>query len=80
MDKDSDRRIIESLPCGILQVSLEGHILEANRAACSVLGLTFDEISSHFVTGFKAETFLEDGSICLEQDHSVSKCLATHQP
>ena len=76
----SDRRIIEFVPCGVVQVSPEGTILEANRAAQEVLGLTFDEISRRFVGGFNAETFWEDGSVCPALDHPVSKCLATHQP
>ncbi len=48
--------------------------------AQDVLGLTFDELSRRFVAGLGSETFWEDGSVCAEQDHPVSKCLATHQP
>ena len=79
VSEDFNRRIIESVPCGIVQVSLEGAILKANPVAQKVLGLTFDELSRRFVAGFESETFWEDGSICAAQDHPVSKCLATHQ-
>jgi PAS domain S-box-containing protein len=79
VSEDFNRRIIESVPCGIVQVSLEGAILKANPVAQKVLGLIFDELSRRFVAGFESETFWEDGSICAAQDHPVSKCLATHQ-
>ncbi len=78
--EDFNRRIMEAAPCGIVQVSLDGAILKANSVAQDVLGLTFDEISRCFVAGLKSETFWENGSVCPEQDHPVSKCLATHQP
>jgi len=80
MNNDFDRRIVPSVPCGIVQVSLEGDILEANFVAQSVLGLTFDEATGRFVAGCESVTFLEDGSVCPEQDHPLSKCLATRQP
>jgi signal transduction histidine kinase len=54
--------------------------VEANSVAQSVLGLTFDETTRRFVAGSESVTFLEDGSVCPEQDHPLSKCLATHQP
>ena len=80
VSEDFNRRIIEGVPCGIIQVSLEGAILKANSVAQNVLGLTFDELSRRFVADFESETFWEDGSVCAAQDHPVSKCLATHQP
>ena len=80
LSEDFNRRIIEGVPCGIVQVSLEGAVLKANSVAQKVLGLTFDELSQRFVAGFESETFWEDGSVCAAQDHAVSKCLATHQP
>jgi PAS domain S-box-containing protein len=79
VSEDFNRLIIESVPCGIVQVSLEGAILKANPVAQKVLGLTFDELSRRFVGGFESETFWEDGRICAAQDHPVSRCLATHQ-
>ena len=78
--EDFNRRIMEAAPCGIVQVSLDGAILKANSVAQDFLGLTFDELSQRFVPGFGSEIFWENGSVCPEQDHPVSKCLATHQP
>ena len=80
MKNDLDRRIVDSVPCGIVQVSLEGDILEANAVAQSVLGLTFDEATRRFVARCESITLLEDGSVCPAQDHPLSKCLATRQP
>ena len=51
VSEDFNRRIIEGVPCGIVQVSLEGAILKANSVAQNVLGLTFDELSRRFVAG-----------------------------
>src|SRR5580765_8009351 len=58
MNNGFNRRIIDSVPCGIVQVSLEGEILEANSVAQSALGLTFDEASQRFVAGCESVTFL----------------------
>jgi PAS domain S-box-containing protein len=80
MREDFNRQIIEAAPCGIVQVSREGAIVEANSVAQSVLGLTFDEPSRRYVPSLGAETIWEDGRVCAAQDHPVSKCLATQQP
>ena len=80
MKNDLDRRIVDSVPCGIVQVSLEGEILEANSVARTVLGLTFDQATRRFVARCESIALLEDGSVCPAQDHPVSKCLATRQP
>ena len=80
MSDDFNRRIIEAVPCGIVQVSRDGGIVEANSVAQDVLGLTFDQLSRRYVAGQGVETFWEDGRVFAEQDHPVSRCLATHQP
>jgi PAS domain S-box-containing protein len=78
--EDLHHRIIEAAPCGIVQVSLDGAILNANSVAQKILELTFDELPRRFVAGRDSEAIWEDGSVCAAQDHPVSKCLATHQP
>jgi len=78
--EDFNCRIVEAVPCGILHVSCEGAIVEANSVAQGVLGLTFDEPSHRYVPSLGSETFWEDGRVCAAQDHPVSKCLATQQP
>ena len=64
--EDFNRRIIESVPCGIVQVSLKGTILQANPVGQKLLGLT-SMSSRRFVGGFESETFWRS------QDHPVSK-------
>ncbi|MEW5979019.1 MAG: PAS domain S-box protein [Acidobacteriota bacterium] len=75
-----NRRIIEAVPCGLVVVSPEGAVLQANEVAQSILGLSFDEITKRYVADFEPETVREDGTPCPVEDYPVSKCLATGQP
>src|SRR5215510_2000868 len=77
--EELNRRIVEAVPGGITQVSLEGRIVRANAEAASILGLVYDDLLQHFVADFALQTIWEDGSPCAVQDYPVTKCLATHQ-
>ncbi|HEY7709941.1 MAG TPA: PAS domain S-box protein [Candidatus Entotheonella sp.] len=78
--EDLNRRLVEAVPGGIVQVSHEGSIVRANAEAQRFLGLAYDDLTQRFVTDFASQTIWEDGSPCAIQDYPVSKCLATHQP
>ena len=78
--EDLNRRIVEAVPGGIVQVSREGSFVRANAEAQRFLGLADDDLTQRVVTDFASQTIWEDGSPCAMQDYPVSKCLATHQP
>ncbi len=79
LSEELNRRIIEAVPCGLVEVSMDGAILKANAVAQKILGLSFDELSKRFVADFEPETLWEDGTPCAAKDYPVSKCLSTGQ-
>jgi PAS domain S-box-containing protein len=79
-DDELNRRLVESFPGGIVQVARDGSIVQANHAAQTILGLSYDELTRRFVGDFRTETIWEDGSPCDPRDYPVSKCLATGEP
>ena len=78
--QELNRRIIEAVPCGIVQVSIEGVLLEANNIAQDILGLSWDALARCYVTDIENRTFWEDGRPCPASDHPVSKCLRSSLP
>ncbi|HYG77899.1 MAG TPA: PAS domain S-box protein [Planctomycetota bacterium] len=78
--EEMNRRIIETVPGGIVLVSRTGAILQANAEAQRFLGLSYNEISKRFVADYTGETIHEDGSACAVEEYPVSKCLATGKP
>jgi len=78
--EELQRRIIETVPGGIVTVGLDGSIRQANQEAQNILGLSWHQMSRRFVQDWEPETIWEDGSVCLAADYPVSRCLATGQP
>jgi PAS domain S-box-containing protein len=78
--EELNRRVLEGLPCGLVQVTADGAIVEANENAQRLLGLSRDQLTRRYVSDFREETLWEDGSPCFPQDYPVSKCLASGQP
>jgi len=74
---DLNRRIIEAVPAGIVQVATDGSIRLANEHAQRILGLRLDELTKLYVVDFDTKTIWEDGTPCEPKDYPVSKCLAT---
>lgn len=74
------RRIIETVPSGIVHVGPVGDIRLANETAQEILGLTFDELTARYTVDFGGETFYEDGRPCPVEDYPVSRCLMTGEP
>ncbi|MEW5849623.1 MAG: response regulator [Myxococcota bacterium] len=78
--EELNRRIIENVPGGIVQVGMDGSILRANLVAQQFLGLSYDELHKRFISDFGNETILEDGSPCPVADYPVARCLVTGEP
>lgn len=78
--EELSRRVIEAVPGGLVKVSLEGAIVQANQAAQRILGLSYDELTHRYVTDFRDETIWEDGSPCSIEDYPVTRCLRTGLP
>ncbi|CAG1773050.1 hypothetical protein BAC2_03469, partial [uncultured bacterium] len=77
--EELNRRILEAVPGGIVQVGLDGSIRAANSAAQRILGLNWDALKSRFVSDWLPETINEDGSPCAPDDYPVVHCLKTGQ-
>jgi PAS domain S-box-containing protein len=80
--EELNRRIVEAVPGGIVQVTRDGGIIRANHEAQKILGLSYDELTRRFITDFEHQTIREDGRPCAVEDYPVTKCLAsgTAQP
>jgi PAS domain S-box-containing protein len=74
------RRVLETVPSGIVHVGSRGDIRLANQTAQDFLGLGFDELTSSFTVDFAGETFYEDGRLCPVEEYPVSRCLITGEP
>lgn len=74
------RRILESVPAGICQVSLKGAISFANSVAVDFLGLSYDELSKMYIADFEGKVVYEDGRGCPVAESPAARCLATGQP
>jgi two-component system, cell cycle sensor histidine kinase and response regulator CckA len=78
--EELNHRILNTVPGGIVLVSMNGSILKANVEAQRILGLSYDELSRMFVSDFRYSTVYEDGSEFTVEDYPVSKCLRTGEP
>jgi PAS domain S-box-containing protein len=74
------RRILESVPAGILAIAADGSFLQANEEALRSFGISWEELAQSSVKHFEAKTIWEDGSPCLASDYPVTRCLQTGQP
>jgi diguanylate cyclase (GGDEF)-like protein/PAS domain S-box-containing protein len=75
--EELNRIIIAAMPCGMVQVAVDGSIVTANAEALRVLGLSFDEIANKYTSDFVTETIFEDGSHCPVSAYPVTKALVT---
>jgi PAS domain S-box-containing protein len=76
-DDDLNRRLVESFPGGMVQVAMDGSIVQANELAQRILGLSYDELTHRFIADFKTQTIWEDGTACDPDDYPVTRCLKT---
>lgn len=79
-NEELNRRIIETVPGGIVLVAADGSIQRANSEAEQFLGLPFDPERQAYFSDFRGKTVWEDGSECPVEEYPVSRCLATGQP
>ncbi len=74
------RRILDAVPGGVVHVTRDGSIKNANPEALRILGYRFDAITSRFVSDWNPETIHEDGSPCPVEDYPVAQVLGTGKP
>jgi two-component system cell cycle sensor histidine kinase/response regulator CckA len=74
------RRVLESVPAGIIMVAPDGRIVEANGHARRYLGLSDERLEGLYVKDYEQHTIWEDGSACPPEEYPVSKCLRTGLP
>lgn len=78
--EELNRRIIESIPGGIVVVAPNGSIRKVNAEAERFLGLSFDAVTQMYVSDFGQVTIGEDGHEFKVEDYPVSRCLRTGEP
>jgi len=74
------RRILDAVPGGVVHVSRDGAIEQANPEAVRVLGLRADKLTKRYVADFGRDTIFEDGTPCPVSEYPVAKVLATGEP
>ena len=75
--EDLMRRILDSVPVGVVLVDAGGGIRKANDRAVDFLGLAYDRLTGMYVADFAPRTIWEDGSELPVEEYPVSRCLAT---
>jgi len=74
--RDLNRRILEAVPGGVVEVNLQGQITAANGESLLLLGLSLEQIKQLCIHDFNSCIF-EDGTLCSSLDFPVARCLAT---
>jgi len=80
LSRELNARLIEALPGGVVEISREGAIINANAEAMRILGLSFDALTQRVVADFESETIFEDGRPAPISEYPVTKALLTGQP
>ncbi len=70
-------RILDASQTGVLVISRDGRIVQANTEAERFYGLSNKELTNFAVQDFVHRKFWEDGSVCPYEDFPVVKCLKT---
>lgn len=78
--EELNRRLLENVPGGIVQVANDGAIINANEVAQKLLGLTLDQHTHHYVADFGNKTIREDGTEFPVEEFPVTHCLKTGEP
>lgn len=74
------RSILDAMPGGVVQVSIEGAVVEANAEARRILGYEYDALKQRYVSDWEPQCIWEDGSACPVAEYPVSKALMTGLP
>ncbi len=75
--EELNRRIVEAIAAGIVQVSPDGAIVHANAEAEKIMGLSYDKLTKRHIQDWESDTIWEDGSPCSAEAYPVTKCLQT---
>ena len=73
-------QIIDAVPTGILQLSIDGAVVMTNAPAQRMFGLTADEFSRLTVSDLELAVVLEDGQRCPPDALPMTRCLRTLTP
>jgi PAS domain S-box-containing protein len=75
--QELNTRIMQALPAGLVHVRADGAIVDANAAACELLGMRRDELTGRLTRDFETQTIWEDGSVPTVAEYPVSRALAS---
>ncbi|MCA9437969.1 MAG: PAS domain S-box protein, partial [Candidatus Omnitrophica bacterium] len=75
--EEFNRRIVETVPAGIVRIDMEGSVRLANLHAEKILGLSYDELTQKYIYDFQTDTVWEDGTPCPYTEYPAFKCLKT---
>ncbi|MBL9106500.1 MAG: EAL domain-containing protein [Myxococcales bacterium] len=70
-------QIIDAVPTGVVQLSIDGAIVMTNTPAQRMFGLTADEFSKLTVSDLESAAVLEDGTPCPPDEYPMTRCLRT---
>ncbi|MGF3523213.1 MAG: PAS domain S-box protein, partial [Candidatus Bathyarchaeia archaeon] len=74
------RTLYETVSCGVVVQDQNGKIIQANDAACELLGLTIDQLKGRTSTDPRWHAIHEDGSPFPGEDHPAMVTLRTGKP
>lgn len=74
------RGILAAVPAGVVVVTSDGAIRDANAEALRLLGLAYDDLTERYTTDFEAMTVWEDGTPCAAEDYPVTRTFVTGEP
>lgn len=75
--EEYNRRIIEAIPGGVVQINREGRIVGANAEAPRLMGMSMDELLSRTIFDFAQDTIWENGDPCPPEQYPEWKALQT---
>ncbi len=77
---DALSQIIDAVPTGIVQLSIDGAVVMTNAPAQRMFGLSADEFSKLTVSDLEVAAVQEDGQPCAPEAYPMTRCLRTLTP
>jgi diguanylate cyclase (GGDEF)-like protein/PAS domain S-box-containing protein len=74
------RAVLATMACGVISVTPEGFVVDANKTAQQILGQTLDQLQARPIAEALADTVGADGAALARADRPVAVTLRTHQP
>jgi PAS domain S-box-containing protein len=75
--QEVNRRLLETMPCGVVQVDADGTVRTSNAEAQRILRMKFDEISGKHVSHWEPDTVREDESLLPIDEYPEMVCVRT---